>query len=92
MRKNRNQLLVLWCGIALIAVMCLYVPWNQPATDFKFGDGVVSTSTPDCGYGLIFILKGGQRLDARRLGIQCGLVALIAAGLIVTFREPTKRP
>ena len=106
MRLNRNQLVVLWCGIALIAVMCLYVPWHQSATVFKAGGGEEIPHSPeDCGYGLIFLLKGGQppdpkdeplgcnqRIDAGRLGIQCGLVALITAGLLVTFRDPVKRP
>jgi len=93
MTMNRNQLIVLWCTIAMIALMCLYVPWHQSATVFKLSDGMeYPRREEDCGYGLIFLLKGGQRLDLVRMGIQCGLVAVIAVGLIVTFTNPVKRP
>jgi len=91
MRMNRNQLVVLWCAIALIAAMCLYVPWIQPDS-VKMMRNVDWGTDADCGYGLIFHLNGGQRIDAARLGIQCGLVTLIAAALIFTFRDPVKRP
>ena len=89
MRMNRKQLVVLWCGIALIAAMCIYVPWHQAAVTplNKYDWGTSARS----GYGLIFLLEGGQHIDAGRLGVQCALVSVIAAGLIVTFRNPVKR-
>lgn len=71
----------------------LYVPWHQSATVIKWRGGEEQVINPeDCGYGLVFLLKRSQRIDAGRLGVQCGLVALIAAGLIVTFRNPVKGP
>ena len=92
---NRNQLVVLWCGIALIAAMCLYVPWIEPARVKTlvphFPHNININIGAHCGYSLIFLLKGGQRIDAGRLGLQCGLVAVVAAGLMVTFRNPVKR-
>ena len=91
MTMNRNQLVVLWCGIAIIAAMCLYVPWIEPATVVTFGLDYNRNIAADCGYGLIFLLDGGQRIDAGRLGLQFGVVAVIAAGLLVTFRNPVKR-
>ena len=82
---------MLWCGIALIAAMCLYVPWVRPATVEISVFGDTRSISAGCGYGLIFLLKGGQRIDFGRLGLQFGLFAVIAAGLIVTFRNLVKR-
>ena len=45
MRMNRNQFVVLWCAIALIAAMCLYVPWTMPAV--VAGDTLWGGQPPD---------------------------------------------
>ena len=93
MLMNRHQVVMLWCGIALIALMCVCVPWIQPPEPPVHQLNPYDAGTKaDYGYGLIFLLRGGQRLDAGRLGIQCGLVALVAAGLVVTSRNPLKGP
>ena len=41
----------------------------------------------DCGYAWLFLLEGRQRLDARRFGVQVGVVLFVAAGLMVAFRN-----
>jgi len=90
MRMNRKQLAVLWCGIVVIAVMCFYVPWTStlpPGYPKEIYDDYL---TQRCGYEKIFYLGGDQRIDYGRLGLQCGVVAVITAGLILTFRRTSK--
>ena len=90
---NKKQIVVLWIGIAVIVVMCLFPPWH-----YKSGDKLIQGQI-DWGYK--FILTPAQApnpdyeqlkgiIDVRRLFIQILIVGLITTGLIVTFIDRKK--
>jgi len=136
---NRKQKIILWIGIVIIVLMCLFPPWvrvfeikgsrlvSSPFYEFPRGpDGnwwrykhfLLSPPTPICPIYEIdhsnlwkdfpFDYTWGQaerfdeqfaeqrfgidyvRVDLQRLGIQCVIVALIAAGLLCTFTTKEK--
>jgi hypothetical protein len=92
---NRKQLIVLWMAIGIIAIMCLFPPWqfqlNIPGRLFASVDGPYR-----------FLVLGGPKvpkkvlakgasefwsakIDLVRLLIPCSISVMIAVALIITL-------
>lgn len=81
---NENQRLVVILGVALLAGMTLFPPWEWL--------GQLGTSAG--GYGFIFTNTEngapGDRVDTARLLIQLWVVVTATIGLVVALARPAK--
>jgi len=84
-------LTLLWLGIIVIVLMCLYPPWVQisrlPSSNIK--------GTTPAGYAFLWqppeiSRYSGIAIDFPRLLLQCFIVAVITGGLLVTLKEKKK--
>jgi len=75
----RSQV-ILWIGILLIVLICLFPPWLQP---YPHANGSNFMGY----YFLMFPPDDGYQLDFGRLGLQCGIVAIITGGLLYTLKD-----
>ena len=86
-----KQLMVMWIGIGLIVVMCLFPPWVKVS-----GDDPGHARRGSRSYRFIFAhprprMSGDQiYLETSRLVVQCVAVALLTAGGICTLRVKGK--
>lgn len=80
---NHKQRVSIWLAIGAIVVLILFPPWHRKyrGTDEYSNNG----------YKLIFSLKDDSTsIDYSRLILPIGAIAIIALGLIVTFKD--KKP
>lgn len=83
---NKRQLVTLWIGIGLFVLMGIFPPWLRTGFKTIFGAG---RYTAAAGYAPIFLPPAyALSVDASRLFLQWGIVALVTGGFIVTFRKP----
>jgi hypothetical protein len=93
---NRKQIATLWVGMALIIAMAMFPPWTKGYTDENPWLDSGGHFPPvrirlDAGYRPIFTPpKDDPCIDPGRLGLQCGVVILVTAGLIWTLGNPRK--
>lgn len=89
---NTQQKFVMWTGVAIILASCLCPPWL-----YTFTKKDVGFQTKPAGYALLFSPpapeKGayhrelyGVRLDGSRLLLQILAVAVVTAGLMISFK------
>ncbi len=80
--KMIHKIVILWTGIGVICLMCLFPPWVRT---FSF-EGTYSKRL--LGYFFILIPPyGSVEIDLSRLGIQCGIVGLITIGLLYSLKD-----
>lgn len=82
---SNKQLTVLWFGVCLIVLMCLFPPWldrGEKALGYRF------ILTQEIGQGE-YIYKT-IRIDSRRLIFQCVVVVLLTGAGIYTLRVKGK--
>lgn len=79
---NDKQKKALWLGIAIMAAMGIYPPWNFQSSQASIPELI--------GYSWIFLpartWTEANVIDVTRLTIQWIVVALITAGLLVSFK------
>ena len=78
---NNKQLAVLWVGLGLIVLMCLFPPWVYLQENY----GYYCLFTPPA-----WISGLQPRLDISRLVVQCVAVALLTGAGIYTLRTKGK--
>ena len=100
-RPNREQLIVLWVGIALLSLIGLYPPWMY--TLHMKSEGSTLQMQRAAGYHPLFeppepaspdssnLYIDGVRLDFPRIGVQIIIVALVTGGLFWTLRDRPSR-
>jgi hypothetical protein len=71
---NKKQLIVMWCGIAVIVLAGLFPLVQKPARRLEIG----------------FLFKDYNYLQFNVIFILWVLVALVTIGLIITFRDDSK--
>ncbi len=76
---NRKQIIVLIIGISVIVLMGIYPPWIHRHRGTVEGYAFI-TNPP----------KTYSTIDLKRLGVQCGLVALVAGGFLVILKDKKK--
>ena len=90
---NKKQKICMWLGIAVLVAMTIYPPYLQRWPDGQLvGKG---------GYSFIFCppirssrlnrFSAYSVIDIRRLHVQYFAVAVVTAGLIVTFKDKKKK-
>ena len=96
---NQKQKIAMWLGISCIVLMGLFPPWTiQFSTSEIFQGYSFFTSSPklttdgdkntDSKVKAALARKGGGVfIDYKRLVLQCGLVIIVAGGLIVTLNK-----
>jgi hypothetical protein len=80
---NRNQKIVLWIGIIIFFVMCLFPPYGYRKGHEDFGPLI------DAGY-TFFFLDFYHTIKGTKLLIQCGIVAIIIGALIYALKDRNK--
>ena len=86
---NRKQLIVLWAGVGVVALMLLFPPWRIPETAMPLGYWWI-LSPPNWGTCSELDDWGGVpmgALDYHRLLAQWLVVAAITAALILTLKD-----
>jgi len=71
---NRKQLIVMWCGIAVIVLAGLFPLVQKPARRLEIG----------------FLFDDYKYLEFAVILIIWVLVALVTIGLIITFKDDSK--
>ena len=81
---NQIQKIVLLISIIVIVLMAIYPPWTF--TGYILSSGF---TTPEHAgdYALITNPPGNCKIDLRRLGVQWAVVAIVAGGLLVVFKD-----
>ncbi len=83
---TRNQLAILWIGVALTVAMAVCPPWEyRPVLRYAM--------TAPAGYHLIFAppKMDNVRVDLRRLGIQwTALLVVVGAAMLTQARSSGK--
>ncbi len=71
---NKKQLIVMWCGIAVIVFTGLFPLVQKPSRRLEIG----------------FLLDDYKYLEFSVISIIWILVALVTIGLVITFRDNSK--
>ncbi len=71
---NKKQLIVMWCGIAVIVLAGLFPLVKKPARHLEIG----------------FLFDDYEHLQCTVILIIWVLVALVTIGLIITFKDNSK--
>lgn len=71
---NKKQLIVMWCGIAVIVLTGLFPLVQKPARRLEIG----------------FLFDDYKYLEFSVIFIVWVLVALVTIGLVITFRDNSK--
>ncbi len=83
---NRKQKIVLWIGIGVIVLMCLFPPWLA-GDEGEFEGYTLLFSGPLNGTG--GYLNDSPRIDFTRFMMQCAIVGLITGALLYTLISKT---
>ena len=92
---GKKELIVLWVGVGLIVLMCLFPPWVEYTESHTWGDHRLS-GRAFMGYGCVFwhsvggFEQGQGYIDTQRLTVQCIAVALLTGAGIYTLRVKGK--
>jgi hypothetical protein len=85
---NKKQLAVMWVGIGIIVLMCLFPPWitNGGIVDYVclFSNGTISIIGPNYPQTYNYMTA---HIDSIRLIIQCAIVGLITGSLLYTLKN-----
>ena len=78
-------MIVLWIGIGVIVLMCLFPPWMELGESEEFLGDAFLFKGPLNGTG--GYLKQSPRIDSTRLMIRCAIVGLITVALLYTLKN-----
>jgi hypothetical protein len=84
---NVKQLVALWIGITIIALMGIFPPVKKTATKPELSP---PSYRQVVAYNFLFT-ESSSEIEYQRLLIQWLITAIIATGLVVTFDEKTER-
>ncbi len=98
-----KKLIILWVGIFLIVLMGLFPPWVLEREIRNYGEDIKYTTEPgpyswigkpprayrysSKSDSFVEVYPRPKFVDLYRLGIQYFVVAVVAAGLIITLRD-----
>lgn len=91
---NRKQLICMWCGIGIIALMGLFPPVRKPkpdsairiATRLNYSGGDIREKAKPFPYGF-FLAWESSRIEFNKLLVQWAIVAFVTGGLVYTFKD-----
>ena len=89
---NRRQNWILWIGIVVLVVLCIYPPWYRRTARFR--GATVTYREQQIGRNCLWrslplrdIEMKGNYVDFQRLSLEMLAVVLITGGLLVTLRK-----
>ena len=90
---NKRQRIVVLVGVAIVAGMMLFPPWQRQAGGqfSAFYKSRSPTYTAPAGYGFLFYQPpDAERVDISRLAVQCAVVAVLAFGACVALARKSE--
>jgi len=83
---NKRQRVVVLVGVAVVAGMMLFPPWQYKRGSYKIGGITEPVTVKPAGYGFIFNPPASaETVDISRLAVQCAVVAVLAFGACVAL-------